>query len=105
MQGLNDWEIGNIAAFIYNIDPEIPWHVFRLLPEYRMKDYDYPRVEEISNRLDPARNLLPYTYFSNFPGSEWVSTFCPNCKQLVIERINLSGCGGKITSYLLEDRP
>ena len=103
IQSLNDHEIEEIAAFIYSIDPQIPWHVFRLLPEYKMKDYRHPGIEEINIKLEEARKLLPYTYFGNFVGSDWVSTLCPVCGATAIERINLGGCGGKITKYLLQD--
>ena len=103
IQSLNDHEIDGIAAFIYSINPQIPWHVFRLLPEYKMKDYRHPGIEEISFKLEEARKLLPYIYFGNFVGSDWVSTLCPNCGTIAIERINLGGCGGKITKYLLQD--
>lgn len=102
IQSLNDHEIDGIAAFIYSIDPLIPWHVFRLLPEYKMKDYRHPGIEEISSKLEDARKLLPYTYFSNFVGSDWVSTICPVCSTTVIERINAGGCGGKIIKYILQ---
>ena len=103
IQSINDHEIDGIAAFIYSINPQIPWHVFRLLPEYKMKEYQHPGIDEINFKLEEARKLLPYIYFGNFVGSDWVSTFCPDCGATVIERINLGGCGGKITKYLLED--
>ena len=35
IQGANDGEIDAIADFIAGVDPEIPWHVFRLLPKTR----------------------------------------------------------------------
>lgn len=104
IQSLNDHEIDGIAAFIYSIDPQIPWHVFRLLPEYKMQEYKPPSIKEINIKLKEARKLLPYIYFGNFVGSEWVCTVCPSCGKNVIERINLGGCGGKIVRYLLDDK-
>lgn len=47
VQSVNDKEIGEIARFIHDINPNIPWHVFRLLPEYKMKDCEYPDIQEI----------------------------------------------------------
>ncbi len=102
ISSLNDHEIEGIAAFIYSINPQIPWHVFRLLPEYKMKERRHSSIEEISGRLEEARKLLPYIYFSNFVGSDWVSTLCPNCGTTAIERINLGGCGGKISEYRMQ---
>ena len=99
ISSLNDHEIEGIAAFIYSINPQIPWHVFRLLPEYKMKEHRHSSIKEICFKLEGARKLLPYIYFSNFVGSDWVSTHCPSCAATVIERINLGGCGGKINNY------
>lgn len=103
IQSINDHEIDGIAAFIYSVNPQIPWHIFRLLPEYKMKECQPPSINDINTKLEYARELLPYIYFGNFVGSEWVSTLCPGCGKTVIERINLGGCGGKIIGYSLDD--
>jgi len=93
IQGVNDHELDEMADFIAAIDPEIPWHVFRLLPEREMKDRSYPEISEISRLLEKARKVLPYLYFHNFVGSQWVDTRCPGCGSVVIKRFSL-GCGG-----------
>jgi len=93
IQGANDHELGDISRFIADVDAEIPWHVLRLLPEDEMKDAVYPDIERINTRLHSARKQLPYIYFHNFVGSEWVNTLCPECATPVIERFSL-GCGG-----------
>lgn len=93
IQSVNDHELDEIAGFIAGVDPEIPWHVFRLLPEHRMKDARYPNIEAVDHALAAARRRLPYIYFHNFVGSDWVDTFCPGCGARVVERISL-GCGG-----------
>jgi pyruvate formate lyase activating enzyme len=93
IQGVNDRELDSIADFLAGIDSEIPWHVFRLLPEYEMKDADYPNIEKVSRALQECRRKLAYIYFHNFVGSEWVNTICPGCGTEVIERFSL-GCGG-----------
>jgi pyruvate formate lyase activating enzyme len=93
IQSINDHELNEIADFIFGIDPEIPWHAFRLLPEHNMKDAEYPNIEAINGALESARKRLAYIYFHNFVGSDWVDTFCPDCGVKVIERFSL-GCGG-----------
>jgi len=93
IQEVNDRELDSIADFLAGINPEIPWHVFRLLPEYEMKSSEYPGIEEISSMLQTARKKLTYVYFHNFVGSEWVNTNCPKCGAVAIERFSL-GCGG-----------
>lgn len=103
VQGLNDQDIPAIASFIASIAPQIPWHVFRLLPEYKMATYDRPSIEEVNAALEAARRYLPYIYFGNFVGSHWVSTSCPQCDAMVIERINMGGCGAKSLSYHIQE--
>jgi pyruvate formate lyase activating enzyme len=93
IQGVNDGDLNSIAEFLADIDPEIPWHVFRLLPEYEMKNEEYPSIEKIGRAVEAAREKLKFVYFHNFVGSEWVNTNCPHCGAEVIERFSL-GCGG-----------
>jgi pyruvate-formate lyase-activating enzyme len=103
IQGANDSEIDTMAGFLAGVDPEIPWHVFRLLPEDEMKGAEYPNIQAIDAALRSARKRLPYIYFHNFVGSEWVNTLCPACGTTVIERFSL-GCGGdKLNRLLCQD--
>ena len=103
IQGANDGEIEAMADFLAGIDPEIPWHVFRLLPEDEMKNAEYPNIEAIATALHAVRQRLPYVYFHNFVGSDWVNTCCPACGAVVVERFSL-GCGGdKLKRVLCED--
>jgi pyruvate-formate lyase-activating enzyme len=99
IQGANDIEIDGIAEFLASVDPEIPWHVFRLLPEDEMKDAPYPDIGAIDHALQSARKKLHYVYFHNFVGSAWVNTLCPACGSVVIERFSL-GCGGDKLKHL-----
>jgi pyruvate-formate lyase-activating enzyme len=103
IQSVNDGDFDEIVRFLVSVDREIPWHVFRLLPEHQMKDTQYPNIEKINQTLNSVRKWLPYIYFHNFVGSDWVNTLCPNCGAEVIERFSL-GCGGdRLTRYLCED--
>ncbi len=89
----NDHELDAMAGLLAGINPDIPWHVFRLLPEHKMKKEDYPRIEAISEKLEANRKKLSFIYFHNFIGSRWVNTVCPACGAVAIERHSL-GCGG-----------
>ena len=103
IEGVNDVEIEAMADFLAGVDPELPWHVFRLLPEDEMKDAKYPDIEAIDRALQAARKKLHYVYFHNFVGSDWVDTICPDCGAVVIERFSL-GCGGdKLNRVLCKD--
>ncbi len=99
IEAANDGELGEIARFIADVNPEIPWHVFRLLPEDEMKEARYPNIDAIAGALEEIRAFLPNVYFHNFVGSDWVNTLCPDCGTTVIERFSL-GCGGdRLHSY------
>lgn len=99
IQGVNDGELETIADFLAAISPDIPWHIFRLLPEHEMSEADYPSIDKISRALKGLRGKLSYIYFHNFVGSDWVNTSCPGCGRDVIERFSL-GCGGdKLDRY------
>ncbi len=93
IQGVNDGELMEMADFVADIDPQIPWHVFRLLPEHEMTEARYPSIDAINEALHDVRKKLDYVYFHNFVGSDWVNTICPGCGHEVIERFSL-GCGG-----------
>ena len=87
--GLNDSEdeLKEIAQFIRDIDPAIPWHISRFYPTYRMTEYPPTSVESIQK----ARNIgieagLRYVYPGNIPGDESESTFCYQCKTKLIHR-------------------
>lgn len=103
IQGANDGELNSIADFLADIEPEIPWHVFRLLPEHEMKDTAYPSIEGINNALETARKKLPYVYFHHFIGSDWVNTMCPGCGTEVIERFSLGGIGDRLKDFHCKD--
>jgi pyruvate formate lyase activating enzyme len=85
---LNDSEknLRKIAEFIKNLDENIPWHVSRFYPAYKL--YDQPPTP--IDTLDKAKKIglevgLKYIYQGNVPG-EGENTLCPNCGRVLIER-------------------
>lgn len=91
----NENEIPAIADFLYKIGPEIAWHVFRVLPKHLLADDAPPDVEYLASMVKSVRDKLPYTYFGNFIGSNWVDTICPVCGNIIIERVCDCACGAK----------
>ncbi len=102
IEDLNNMEIPALAEFIYDLNPEIPWHLFRLLPEYKMNQASPTSIYRVTNLIEKAAAELPYVYFSNFVGATRVSTVCPECGYKVIDRISSAGCGSKMVKYCLE---
>ncbi len=89
--GLDD--MTGMAKEIAGIDPEIAWHVFRLLPEYKLTHMPKTEIRTMIELKNRVQNLLPYIYLVNFPGSQWIDTWCPYCGTLLIERFS-KGMGG-----------
>lgn len=82
-------EITQIAEFIYQLSPEIPWHLSAFYPAYKM--LDYPSIP--SSTMEMAYKIgqkigLKYLYlYQASPDKKEISdTFCPRCGTLLIRR-------------------
>jgi pyruvate formate lyase activating enzyme len=87
--GLNDSveELKQIARFICDIDPAIPWHVTAFYPAYKMVNRSATPVDTL--RLARQIGLdtgLRYVYEGNIPGEGGENTYCYQCGSLLIER-------------------
>jgi pyruvate formate lyase activating enzyme len=87
--GLNDdpAELRELASFISRLGPEIPWHVSRFHPTYRMLD----RPSTPVGTLHKAREIgldsgLRYVYTGNIPGDDAENTYCHQCGSLLLKR-------------------
>lgn len=85
---LNDSEenFRRIAEFIKSLDENIPWHVSRFYPAYKLYDQPPTPVETLDKAMKIGSEVgLKYMYQGNVPG-EGENTLCPNCGQVLIER-------------------
>jgi len=83
----SDQELGEIADFIRSIDPEMPWHVSRFHPTYKMTD----RPATPAATIHRAREIglaagLKYVYTGNLPGEGGENTTCTSCGETIISR-------------------
>ncbi len=86
---LNDSEeeLGDIAQWIYELNPHIPWHISRFYPTYRLTNVPPTPVSSIHKAREIAlKTGLHYVYSGNVPGDEGENTYCPKCATLLIER-------------------
>jgi len=86
----SDAELRKIAEFIKSVGEDIPWHVSRFHPTYKLTDQ--PITPAVT--LTRARQLgldagLRYVYEGNLPG-EGEDTSCPDCKKILVKRIGYS---------------
>lgn len=113
--GLNDSpeELRDIARFIRSLGPEVPWHISRFHPHYKLHTTGATPPETIQKACRiGAEEGLKYVYSGNLPGDEGEKTRCSSCGELLIDRygfrilgINLSGtacprCGTQLDGIL-----
>ncbi len=85
-------ELRRLAEFIAGeLGPEVPWHISRFHPTYRLTDRPPTPVETLQN----ARRIgmeagLRFVYTGNVPGDRGESTFCYECGVPLIERLGFS---------------
>jgi pyruvate formate lyase activating enzyme len=87
---LNDSEeeLRELAGFISSLGKEVPWHISRFHPMYKMLDRSPTSVRI----LERARKIgleagLRYVYTGNVPGDAGEDTYCHRCGQLLVDRL------------------
>ncbi len=88
-------ELGDIARFIAETDPDIPWHISRFHPDYQFTDSELTplSVLETAYNFGKAEGLR-YVYLGNVVHAS-IDTQCPHCMQTIIRR-----AGYQVTSKL-----
>lgn len=82
-------EFKQIAEFIAKIDPDIPWHISRFFPQYKMSRTMATPVETLRQAQAIGRKAgLKYVYIGNCPNCQNESTVCSECRKTVIKREN-----------------
>ena len=79
-------EVEEIAVFLGNIDRNIPLHLSRYFPNYKMENPP-TKVDIMINAKKIAQKYLNYVYLGNLAAAD-TSTYCPKCG---VELINREG--------------
>jgi len=86
--GINDseGELRELAGFISGLDKNIPWHLSRFHPDYKLKNYPLTPEATLKEALRIGRESgLKFVYAGNVYG--WGSdTICPSCEKPLIKR-------------------
>lgn len=112
-------ELKDIADFIAGIGKDIPWHISRFHPQYKMSDVKVTPVETLKMAYDIGKKAgLKYVYLGNIEGDDKENTFCWNCGKLLIKRLGFTvesnditsegkcpKCGSKIDGVFYQARP
>jgi pyruvate formate lyase activating enzyme len=89
--GFNDSEaeLKRAADFIASVSPDIPWHVTAFHQDYRMTENANTTAEQLVRACEIGQAAgLRYIYAGNLPGrvGRWENTYCPSCRELLVER-------------------
>jgi len=85
-------ELRDIARFIASIDKNIPWHVSRFYPMYKMLDRPPTPIEKLKEAYEIGKEEgLNYVYVGNVLDEDRESTYCPSCGFKVIDRTGYVG--------------
>ena len=86
---LNDSEkeLSQIAQFIADLSPLIPWHISRFFPAYKFQDVSPTPFSAIEKAVEIGKKAgLKFIYTGNLPDSYLQDTICPKCKAVLIKR-------------------
>lgn len=89
--GLNDSssELEDSAGFIHDeLGSEVPWHISRFHPSYRLLDRPVTPVESLERAVQIGKRAgLKFVYIGNVPGHTEDNTYCPSCGKMVVQRM------------------
>ena len=61
----SDEEMNNIASFLAKVSVDIPLHISRFFPRFKLTDRDATEIEQIYHLVEIARGQLKYVYSGN----------------------------------------
>jgi len=83
-------ELRRIADFIRSVGVDVPWHVSRFHPTYKLTDQPRTPLETLKRARQIGLDAgLRYVYEGNIPG-EGEETLCWNCRRTVVKRFGFS---------------
>ncbi len=88
--GMNDSdnEIQALSKWIASLRKDIPLHLTRYFPNYKL-DIPPTPIEKIQKARDIAMKYLDYVYTGNVIDEVGNNTYCPTCGELIVERSGL----------------
>jgi pyruvate formate lyase activating enzyme len=97
----SDDELKRMAEFLVSVSPDIPWHVTAFHKDYKMTG----PANTSSQTLERAAGIgkaagLRFVYAGNMPGrtGKLENTYCPNCHELLIERVGFHVLNYRLTA-------
>ena len=81
----SDHHFERLASFLAELNPEIPLHFSRYHPAYKMTIPPTPAATLI-RAAEIAAKKLKYVFIGNINIAQWLNTYCPHCRALLVER-------------------
>jgi pyruvate formate lyase activating enzyme len=76
-----------------------PLHFNRFFPLYKLTNLPFTPEEILFKAREIALKAgIQYVYIGNVPGSGEINTYCPNCKNMVVERKGFTVVSNNLTS-------
>lgn len=86
-QNDSEKELEQIAKFLADISKDIPWHISRFHPDYKMTDAEPTPIETLHGAVEIGKKAgLNYIYVGNVLDDPNEYTYCPKCEKVVIKR-------------------
>lgn len=81
-------ELSDMCSWIYdNLGDDVPLHFSRFFPNYQMADLTATPIETLEMACEIAKTKgLKYVYMDNVDGGKYMSTYCPSCNTILIQR-------------------
>ncbi len=91
-------EVIDAARMLAAISPDIPLQVMRFVPFGDAGLGEEPTIYASEELCDRLRDILPWVYLFNSPGTTHLTTFCPACGMPCIEREFFGPMGSHLVS-------
>lgn len=97
-----DGWLSDMCRRLADISPDIPLHLSRFFPHYKMMSAQQTKLESLENASRIARDAgVRYVYIGNVGGAD-LDTRCPSCGSTVVSRswsgsVSYVGANGKCT--------
>ncbi|MFB3766405.1 MAG: AmmeMemoRadiSam system radical SAM enzyme [Methanotrichaceae archaeon] len=83
----SDDQLRGLAKFLASVSTDMPWHVSAFYPMYKLRDAPRTKPESLRKAVRIGHEAgMKYVYAGNIAG-ENESTRCPNCGEMLIERL------------------
>ncbi len=90
-------EVFEAARMLAATSPAIPLQVMRFVPFGDAGLGEEPTIYESEDLCNRLREILPWTYLFNSPGTAYLTTVCPACGKPCIEREFFGPMGSHLT--------